>query len=138
MTPQQITLVKNSWQQVTPIGGAAADLFYQRLFTLDPSLRALFKGDMHEQGTKLMAMIATAVIALDDLDRIVPAVQDLGRRHARYGVEEAHYDTVASALIWTLGQGLRDAFTDEVKQAWISAYTVLATTMKGAANEMAA
>lgn len=132
MTPQQIKLVKDSWQKVVPIKETAADLFYDRLFTLDPSLKLLFKGDMKEQGRKLMAMIATAVNALDKLETIVPAVQDLGRRHTKYGVKDAHYDTVATALLWTLGQGLGDAFADEVKQSWVEAYTVLATTMKQA------
>ncbi len=138
MTPQQITLVKSSWQKVMPIKETAAELFYNRLFTLDPALKPLFKGDMKEQGRKLMAMIATAVNALDKLDTIVPAVQDLGRRHAGYGVKPAHYDTVAAALLWTLGQGLGAAFTDEVKQSWIAAYTILATTMQNAAAEVPA
>lgn len=137
MTPQQITLVKDSWQKVVPIKDTAADLFYNQLFTLDPNLKTLFKGDMKEQGRKLMAMIATAVNALDKLDTIVPAVQDLGRRHAGYGVKPAHYDTVAAALLWTLGKGLGDAFTDEVKQAWVAAYTILATTMQNAAAQTA-
>jgi len=138
MTPQQITLVKSSWQKVMPIRDTAAELFYNRLFTLDPAVKPLFKGDMQAQGRKLMGMIATAVNALDKLDTIVPAVQDLGRRHAGYGVQPAHYDTVAAALLWTLGQGLGDAYTKDIEQAWVAAYTVLATTMKNAAAEVPA
>jgi hemoglobin-like flavoprotein len=84
-----------------------------------------------------MAMINTAVNALDQLESIVPAVQDLGVRHVGYGVKDKDYDTVAEALIWTLGQGLGDAFTDEVKEAWVITYTVLADTMKAAAAEAA-
>jgi len=138
MTPQQIALVKGTWIKVQPIRDTAAELFYTKLFTLDPALKPLFKGDMKEQGRKLMAMISTAVNALDRLDTIVPAVQDLGRRHVKYGVKDAHYDTVAAALLWTLGQGLGDAFTGEVKDAWTQAYTVLATTMKDAAATVTA
>lgn len=138
MTPQQITLVKSSWQKVMPIRDTAAELFYNRLFTLDPAVKPLFKGDMQAQGRKLMGMIATAVNALDKLDTIVPAVQDLGRRHAGYGVQPAHYDTVAAALLWTLGQGLGEAYTKDIEQAWVAAYTVLATTMKNAAAEVPA
>lgn len=134
MTPQQITLVKSSWQQVLPIRETAADLFYSQLFTLDPSLKALFRGDMKEQGRKLMAMISVAVNALDKLETIVPAVQDLGRRHAGYGVKDPHYETVATALLWTLGKGLGDGFTSDVKQAWVAAYTILADTMKQSAR----
>jgi hemoglobin-like flavoprotein len=138
MTPHEITLVKNTWRKVLPIRDTAAELFYQKLFAMDPRLRPLFTGDMKAQGKKLMAMITAAVASLDDLESIVPAVQDLGRRHARYGVTEAHYDTVAGALIWTLDKGLGDAFTADVRQAWISAYTLLATTMKDAAASTAA
>ena len=73
--------------------------FYDRLFERDPSLRALFTGDMKEQGQALMAMIATAVGGLKRLDTIVPAVQELGIRHAGYGVTEDHYNTVGAALL---------------------------------------
>ncbi|MGH8786694.1 MAG: globin family protein [Cupriavidus necator] len=134
MTPQEITLVQTSWQKVVPIKEKAAELFYGKLFEMDPSLRPLFKGDTVEQGRKLMAMINTVVTKLDQLDDIVPAVQELGRRHVAYGVKDEDYDTVAGALLWTsLGAGLGDAFTDEVKGAWTSAYLILAGAMKDAA-----
>lgn len=138
MTPEQITLVTTSWEKVKPISEVAAELFYGKLFELDPSLKPLFSGDMKEQGRKLMAMINTAVNSLKNVEAIVPAVQDLGRRHVGYGVTDAHYDTVAAALLWTLGQGLGDAFTDDVKQAWTDTYVLLATTMKDAAASEAA
>ncbi|HEY4172688.1 MAG TPA: globin family protein [Rhodopila sp.] len=108
-------------------------MFYDRLFVLDLALKPLFKGDLAEQGRKLMTMIGTAVANLNRLEVIVPAVQDLGRRHAGYGVQLAHYDSVAAALLWTLGQGLGDAFTAPVQAAWTEAYTILATVMKDAA-----
>lgn len=134
MTPDQIALIRSSWANVVPIRAQAADLFYSRLFELDPSLRRLFKGDMVEQGNKLMTMLGTVVGHLDKLHTLVPAVQSLGRRHADYGVRDTHYDTVASALLWTLEQGLGSAFTTQVEAAWVAAYTVLATTMKDAAE----
>ena len=133
MTPEQKALVQASFTQVAPIKEVAADLFYGRLFELDPSLRPLFKGDIKEQGAKLMTMIATAVRGLDRLEAIVPAVQALGRRHAGYGVAERHYDTVAAALLWTLEKGLGAAFTDDVRAAWTACYDILASTMKQAA-----
>jgi hemoglobin-like flavoprotein len=132
MTPEQATLVRDSFAKVSPIAVQAAAMFYDRLFVLDPSLRALFKGDMNEQGRKLMAMIGTAVGNLDRLDAIVPAVRDLGRRHVGYGVKQADYDTVAEALLWTLEQGLGDDFTPDTKAAWVSVYTVLAGEMQAA------
>ena len=135
MTPEQKALVQSSFAQVAPIKEAAADLFYGRLFELDPSLRPLFKGDIKEQGAKLMAMIATAVKGLDRLEAIIPAIQSLGRRHAGYGVTAGHYDTVAGALLWTLEKGLGPAFTDDVRAAWAACYRILADTMKQAAVE---
>ncbi len=133
MTPEQITLVQTSWQKVVPIKDKAAELFYGKLFELDANLKPLFKGDMTEQGRKLMAMINTVVNKLNDLDDIVPAVQDLGKKHVGYGVKDSHYDTVAAALLWTLSAGLGDAFTSDVEAAWTEAYTILATAMKEAA-----
>ncbi len=135
MTPEQIELVRESWAKVRPISEQAAELFYGRLFELDPALKPLFKGDMKTQGGKLMTMLHTAVTGLTRLEAIVPAVQALGRRHVDYGVKEADYDTVGAALLWTLGQGLGEGFTPEVEAAWTEAYTVLSTTMKEAAAQ---
>ena len=137
MTPEQAVLVKSSWAKVVPIADTAAELFYGKLFELDPALRPLFKGDMKEQGAKLMKMINTAVNGLERLEAIVPAVQDLGARHVGYGVKPVHYDTVGVALLWTLEQGLGEGFTPEVKDAWAEVYGVLASTMKDAAAKAA-
>lgn len=132
MTPAQITLVKDSWEKVKPISEQAASLFYGRLFELDPSLQSLFKGDMSEQGKKLMATISLAVSSLDKLETILPAVQALGKKHsAEYNVPDSSYATVGEALIWTLGQGLGEAFTDEVKESWVLTYTTLSEAMIG-------
>jgi hemoglobin-like flavoprotein len=137
MTPEQVFLVQRSWRQVLPISDTAAEMFYARLFSMDPSLQALFKGDIKAQGRKLMGMIGTAVGGLSKVEALVPAVQDLGRRHAKYGVKDAHYDTVAGALLWTLQQGLGDGFTPDVKAAWVAVYGVLAGMMKDAAKAAA-
>ena len=138
MTPRQVELVQGSWKKVLPISDTAAGIFYKRLFELDPALKALFSGDMKEQGRKLMAMISVAVAGLTRLDTIVPAVQDLGRRHVGYGVKDKHYDTVATALVFTLEKGLGDAFTPELKEAWVTTYGVLSKTMKDAAAKVPA
>lgn len=136
MEAKTIELVQESFKQVVPISDKAAEIFYGKLFEKDPSLKPMFKGDMEEQGRKLMSMIGTAVGGLNNLEALVPAVQNLGKGHAGYGVEDKHYDTVGASLIETLDAGLGDAFTSEVKDAWIEVYTVLATTMKDAANSI--
>ena len=135
MDAKQISQVQSTWRMVLPISEKAADLFYDRLFEVDPSTKVLFKGDMKTQGRMLMDMITAAVNGLNDLDGSVPKVQGLGRRHRDYGVQERHYDSVALALLWTLEQGLGDAFTTEVKTAWTETYTLLAGVMKEASSK---
>ncbi|MEW6120115.1 MAG: globin family protein [Pseudomonadota bacterium] len=133
MTPQQISLIQSTWASVVPIQDTAAGLFYQRLFSLDPSVRPMFKGDMVSQGKKLMQALGFIVNSLTKLDELVPVAQDMARRHVGYGVKSEHYDTVGAALLWTLEQGLGPAFTDETREAWATAYGTLAGVMKEAA-----
>ena len=133
VTDEQKALVRNSYAKISPEAAAVAALFYQRLFEIDPNLRRLFKADMAEQGRKLMAMIGTAVANLGQLETIVPAVRQLGERHAGYGVKDADYDTVGTALLWTLERGLGEAFEPQVREAWTVCYGTLAGVMKDAA-----
>ena len=133
MSPEQIALVQKSFKHVEPIAEIAAGLFYDRLFELDPALRPLFRGDIKEQGRKLMQTLGIVVKGLTRLDTILPAVEELGRRHVHYGVQDRHYDTVGAALLWTLEKGLGAAFTPQVEDAWATAYGLLAGAMKAAA-----
>ena len=135
LTKEQITLVKGSFAAIVPIADDAAALFYRRLFEIDPRLERMFSGDMAEQRRKLMQMLTAAVKGLDRLEQLVPVVEDLGRRHAGYGVRDEHYDTVGAALLWTLEKGLGPAFTPETKEAWTAVYGLLASTMQGAAKK---
>lgn len=135
MTPEQIALVQDSWAKVKPNADTVAELFYARLFELDASLKPLFKGDMKEQGKKLMATLNLAVTSLTKLEEILPAVQDLGRKHVQYGVPDESYQTVAQALLDTLAKGLGDEFTVDVKAAWTQTYVTLSTVMLEAAHE---
>lgn len=131
---EQVKLVQESWAMVEPIADTAAELFYGRLFETAPEVKPLFSGDMKAQGKKLMAMITVAVKGLSNLEAIVPAVQELGKRHLKYNVKEEHYAVVGSSLLWTLEQGLGEAFTPDTKEAWISVYGVLSSTMIDAAK----
>jgi hemoglobin-like flavoprotein len=130
MSPKHIALIRSTWRRLVPLEEHVAELFYRRLFELDPRLRHLFRGDMVDQGRKLMAMLGMVVSQLDRLEEIVPLVEQLGRRHARYGVQPAHFDTVGTALLATLSDGLGDAWTREAEEAWTIAYTTLAGVMR--------
>ena len=133
MTPRQIELVQSSFDLVTPMLEAATTMFYERLFQLDPSLRGMFHGPQAEQARKLAHVLAMVVKGLSRPQQILGAVEELGRRHATYGVEPRHYATVGSALLWTLQAGLGEAFTPEVREAWSSAYRFLSSAMQHAA-----
>jgi len=135
MTPREIELVQQSFEKVRPIAPAAAELFYQKLFELDPSIAGLFKGDMKEQGAKLMNMIAAGVRGLSNAPALLPVLTELGRRHNTYGVLQRHYVTVGSALIWTLEQGMGKDFTADVRDAWCAAYELMAGVMQQGARE---
>ena len=130
MTPRQIELVKTSFAKIAPMKEQAAELFYCRLFELDPSLRLMFKSDMTEQNQKLMAALAMVVAGLEKLETMLPAVKELGRKHHHdYGVQKRHYEVVGAALLWTLEIGLGSGWTRELADAWTTAYLALAAAM---------
>jgi nitric oxide dioxygenase len=134
MTPEQIRLVQQSFQKVEAIQEVAAKLFYARLWEVDPSTAPLFaKSDMALQGHKLMAALALVVNGLSRPESVIPAAQDMARRHLGYGVTRAQYASVGAALLWTLGQGLGEGFTAEVEAAWRAAYELLSAVMIEAA-----
>jgi nitric oxide dioxygenase len=137
MTPNQIELVQSSFAKVVPISEQAAALFYGRLFELAPEVRALFKGDMVEQGRKLMTMLGSVTRGLGNLDTLVPVAQRLAERHVGYGAQPAHYAVVGAALIDTLDKGLGTEFTPEVRNAWETAYGTLSGVMIAAAQKTA-
>ena len=139
MSPHQIDLVQRSFAKVKPIAATAADLFYNRLFSIDPGLKLMFKsGDMNKQGQMLMSMIGAAVAGLRNLETLAPVVRQLGARHVGYGVQTKHYAVVGGALLWTLEQGLGEEFTPEVREAWTEAYELLSEVMQLGALEAAA
>ncbi len=136
MTPVQIDLIQTSFAKVVPISEPAAAIFYARLFELAPQVRVLFKGDMVDQGRKLMTMLKTVVATLDKLDVLVPVAQRLAERHVAYGAQPAHYAVVGQALLDTLQTGLGADFTPETREAWTSAYSTLSSVMIAAAEAL--
>ena len=132
MTNEQIKLVQDSFRQVGPIAETAAQIFYARLFELDPDLELLFKGNLSEQGRKLMQMLGLAVNSLHRMEQLLPVVRSLGTRHIAYGVRDKDYGTVGQALLWTLRKGLGEGFTPDVEEAWTAVYGTLASEMQSA------
>jgi len=138
MTPRQIELVRESFSRVEPIADLAATIFYDRAMTLDPSLRRLFaETDMAEQRKKLMQMLSIVVANLDRLEGVMPAIEELGRRHADYGVSPTDFETGGAALLDTLEIGLKPDFTAETRDAWATAYGLLVSVMIAAGESVA-
>ena len=115
MNAEQVRLIQQSFNQVTPIADTAAQLFYDRLFEIDPGLKSMFPEDLTEQGEKLMAMLSTAVDGLDNLEQLQPELEALAIRHVDYGVKPADYAPVGEALIWTLARGWLRSYLEEMR-----------------------
>ena len=129
MTPNQVTLVQESFAKVAPISDTAAMLFYDRLFEVAPQVKTMFPADMTEQRKKLMATLAFVVNGLGNLESILPAASALATRHVNYGARKEHYPVVGAALLWTLEKGLADGWTPDVANAWTAAYGTLSGFM---------
>lgn len=129
MTPDQIALVQDSFKKVVPISEAAASMFYGRLFEIAPDVKPMFKGDIKEQGRKLMATLGVVVTGLTRLETVLPAASALAKKHVDYGVKAEHYAPVGAALLWTLEKGLGEAWTPELADAWATAYGTLSGYM---------
>lgn len=139
MTPNQKFLIRETWKQVVPIAAVAAPMFYKRLFELDPEIRSLFENtDMDAQHGRLISSLSAVVGALDEVETIVPVLAELGQRHAGYGVQDRHYETVGDALIWTLRKGLGDQWSLAAENAWATAYDLVSGVMREAANQQKA
>jgi nitric oxide dioxygenase len=129
MEAYEVSLIQNSFAEVKPISEKAAALFYGRLFEIAPDVKPLFKGDMAEQGRKLMGTLAYVVNGLADLPSILPAASALAKRHVVYGAKPQHYGPVGEALLWTLEKGLGPKWTPETGVAWTKAYATLSGYM---------
>ena len=130
MNQDQIALLQQSWKMVRPMGDEAMRMFYDRLFEIDGSAVPLFANvDMRRQRQKLLGTIGLAVDNLTDFYSLAPVLEQMGKRHAGYGVRDHHYESVGAALLWTLEQGLGEAWTPELRDAWTDAYLAISSTM---------
>jgi nitric oxide dioxygenase len=135
MTPADVETVKTTFVQILPQADEFGPKFYERLFSLDPALKDMFKEDIAVQSKKLVRMLATLVAGLESLETVVPTLESLAVRHVGYGVRDEHYNIVGQSLIWTIDQQLGDAFTPQVRDAWVAAYVLISETMKAAARD---
>lgn len=138
MTPAQIALVRRTWRRATPVSERVAEVFYERLFELDPGVRALFVGiDLRDHGRKLTQTLTAIVGLLDQPEELLDAVGALGRRHASHGVGWRHYGMAADALFTALECCLGTGFDPDARAAWSLAYWIAARAMQRAAAQVA-
>jgi len=133
MNSEQTLLVRSSWPAVAANADMLTVRFYERLFEIDDSAARLFVGiDMTTQRARLAQALAVVVNSLDDPDRLLPAIAALGKRHAHYGVESHHFDSVGQALLVALADSLGEEFNPDVRRAWTDAYALVASVMRRA------
>lgn len=138
MTPEQIQLVQESFDRLRPNGPAVISCFYGRFFELSPSLRPLFRTSLPSQELRLLQALSAVVSMLSTLQMLLPELEALAKRHVTYGVSPAHYHAAGDALLWTLESHLGEAFTPEVRSAWMAAYATLSDIMIASAEYRAA
>ena len=138
MNSDQIHLVRSSWVTLAERAELVTSRFYEHLFVIDGSAARLFAGvDMAAQRIKLAQTLGVVVNALDNLDRLMPAIAALGKRHTGYGVAAHHFESVGEALLQAFSDTLGDEFTPETRAAWTVAYTLVASVMQRALTRSA-
>jgi len=131
LTKEEIKLIQRSFSRLTEINKKTGEAFYDRLFRTDPEIIKLFKSDIKEQAGALMRMVKTVVEGLNNPEIIIPAIQELGRRHYEYGVKSEQYKTFGDCLIMSIEKVLGSEFNPKMKDAWQKLYDLLADVMRG-------
>ena len=129
--------LETSFDLVAPRGDELMDIFYTRLFATAPAVKPLFAGtDLRRQKGMLLGALVLLRKSLRDLDRIVPALREMGACHVRYGARPEHYPVVGEVLIASMAELADEAWRDEYGAAWGQAFSLVAGAMlEGAAAE---
>jgi hemoglobin-like flavoprotein len=133
---KQIEIVRRSFARVMPRADRFTADFYEVLFRLQPALRLLFHDDLAAQKKKLVDLLETVIALLDEPAKLLPVLEDSGRRHALYGVRERHYELVGAAIHAALRKSLGAAFDEEAAAAWSQVYGLMSETMIGGARAL--
>jgi hemoglobin-like flavoprotein len=107
------------------------------MLSQNAAARSLFSADLAVQKAKLTGMLATIVGAVDKPEMFGSIVENLGKRHALFGVTEEHYPAVGEALMWSLEKTLGPSLTPDAREAWRELYEVVQLSMRGATDREA-
>ena len=135
LRPQDVALLRRSFEQIRPQSDIAALVFYRNLFTLAPALRPLFHTSIELQGRKLMESLSFTVASLENPGELFPVLESLGRRHVAYGAKAEHYPIVAEAIVQMLRETLGNAMTPETESAWLKALGIVSEVMQRGARQ---
>jgi len=127
--------LKASWGRVAAAGDDVPLYFYSHLFLSHPDVRSMFPIQMTAQREKLVAALGAVVSNVDNLDDVVPLLEQLGRDHRRFSVITEHYAAVGASLLATLKRFLGPSWTPELADAWAQAYGIVAKVMVAAAEQ---
>lgn len=142
MTPAQLRLLQRSYAKIEPIADQFGTIFYERLFTIAPEIRPLFRSDLKAQQAKFMKVIAEVVqlhlrsiislpvTAQAANSAVLPGAFWSGKLHAAYGVRMEDYEIMKSALTWALEKTLGDECNEDIKAAWGTAYDIVVGAMQ--------
>jgi hemoglobin-like flavoprotein len=142
MTPAQLRVLQRSFAKIEPVADQFGTIFYNRLFTIAPEIKPLFRTDLKAQQSKFMKVIAEVVqlhlrsivslpvTAQAANSAVLPGAYWSGKLHAAYGVRMEDYEIMKSALVWALEKTLGEECTDDVKDAWSTAYDVVVAAMQ--------
>ena len=131
LTPAQKRLIRESFLKLTPALDLVGQLFFLKLFRLDPAFRARFGTDAETQGRKFMAAVKLGLISLKHDDGLVPIIKLLGVRYRQMGLKVRDYRTMTKALVWTLERSLETKFTPKTKDAWTVLLTQVTRILSG-------
>ena len=129
LSVEQKALIRKSFSRIEPALDLVAQLFFLKLFRLDPGLRDSFSGPVDVQARKFAAGAKLAMISLNAEDGLAPTLKLLGTRHRQMGIRKRHYRTMSRALVWTLERSLGKAFDRDTKDAWNAMLTRFTKTM---------
>jgi NAD(P)H-flavin reductase/hemoglobin-like flavoprotein len=128
-------VLKGSWAKVAAFGDDVPLYFYSHLFLGHPEVRSMFPIQMSGQRDKLVAALGAVVSSVDELDKVVPLLEQLGRDHRRFEVITEHYTAVGASLLAMLKKFLGPLWTPDLADAWVQAYGLVAKVMVSAAEQ---
>ena len=126
---RDVIIVDDFWNLILPMKEKITDSFYSKLFTLDDSIKPMFKIDLGVQGLKLTDTLTFIIKHMGNIEDTIPIVKELGVKHLDYGTKPYHYELVLEALIFSFEKHLEEKFTTDMRLCWIKLYKFLSELM---------